>query len=145
MKLLGDDSLGWIGAQVRRRHVDQHRKIDVLDTRLDGIAEADIHRDRNTRTGQRSRGAKSRSAVLDLFADCFDPQALQVEAHPVVNLDRHDFAERTEKRTLRRVPETKQVHVARRAVWFVEPGGQQHRTLQHEPLAVRGEAQPMQQ
>ena len=86
-----------------------------------------------------------RSAVLDFFAYGLDPQALQVEAHSVVSLDRHDFAERREQRILRRVPETKQVHVARRPVWLIEPSGEQHRTLQHEALAVWGETQPVQQ
>ena len=78
-----------------------------------------------------------RSAVLDFFAYGLDPQALQVEAHSVVSLDRHDFAERREQRILRRVPEAEQVHVARRAVRLVKPGGQQHCALQDEPLTVR--------
>ena len=35
------------------------------------------------------------------------------------------------------VPKTQQIHVARGAVGFVEPGDQQHRTFQHEAFAVR--------
>ena len=44
-----------------------------VDTRLDRISEADVHGDRNARTGECRCGAKARSAVLDLFADSLDP------------------------------------------------------------------------
>ena len=74
---------------------------------LDSIAEADVHGDWNASTRKCRRGAKPRPAVLDLFADGLDLQTLQVKAHPVVNLDRHDFAERPEQRIFRRVPEPK--------------------------------------
>jgi hypothetical protein len=58
MELRSDDRLGRIGAQARRRYVEQHRKVDVLDARLDGIAEADVDGDRNARTGERLLGVE---------------------------------------------------------------------------------------
>ena len=58
MKLLGDHGLGRIRTQVRRRHVEQHRQIDVLDTRLDNIAPFSTKRslcgDRLSRRSRRS-------------------------------------------------------------------------------------------
>ena len=57
----------------------------------------------------------------------------------------NDFAERVQQRICRGVAEAEQVHIPSRAVRFIEPGGQQHRALEHEALTVRREAQPMQQ
>ncbi|MEP7298027.1 MAG: hypothetical protein ABI702_17720 [Burkholderiales bacterium] len=61
--------------------------------------------------------AAARSTVLDLFTNGLDPEAVQIEDQPVVNLDRHDFAERRDQRILRRVLEAEQLLAER-----IKPG-----------------------
>jgi hypothetical protein len=80
---------------------------------LDGVAEADVHGDWNARTGQCGSRAQPRPTVPELFSDGLDPKAVQIEAHTVVDLDRHHLAERLEQGIVRRVAEAQEVHVAR--------------------------------
>jgi hypothetical protein len=65
---------------------------------------------------------QARSAVVEFFANSLDPQVLQVEVDAVVGVDRHDVAEGGEQGVFAGVPEPQQIHVARGAVGFVEPG-----------------------
>ena len=145
MNFLCDHGLRRVGTQAGRRHVQQHRQVHVFGAGCDGVAEADVHRDRDARAGQRRGGAQARSAVFEFFADCIDPQVLQVEVDPVVGFDRHDLSEGGEQGVFAGIPETQQIHIARGAVGFVEPGDQQHRAFQHEALTVWRQAQAVQQ
>src|SRR5690606_20863893 len=141
LKLLGNDCLASVGAQVWDRQVEQHREVDLLKTRFDGIAETDVDGHVNSRTSQRCCRLKSKSAVFEFFSDRTDAKCFAVEFDSVFSVDRADFFPDRADGFRRRIAESEQIQVSSGTMRIVEPSRNEHRPFESEATSMLRDAE----
>ncbi len=146
IELLCNDGLARVGAQTRRREVEQRRELDDACLRRDRVAEAYVHLKPHLRVRDAGDELDANAAVLLLLADEADREGAEVEAHAVVNhVDREQLGEDLAHVLDAWVAETEQVEVSGRSMRLAGPEREERSSLQHEPLRVRRRREPEEQ